>query len=35
MQSCDISYKQNVIFFAILDTCAGTMWFGYNKEYMC
>ena len=22
-------------FFATFDTCAGTMWFGYHKEYMC
>ena len=21
-------------FFATFDTCAGTMWFGYHKEYM-
>ena len=37
MQSCDISYKQNVIFFATLDTCAGTMWFGHHKvlQYVC
>ena len=23
------------IFFATFDTCAGTMWFGHHKEYMC
>ena len=22
-------------FFATFDTCAGTMWFGHHKEYMC
>ena len=31
MQSCDVFHTQHVIFFAILDTCAGTMWFGYHK----
>ena len=25
MQSCDIFHTQHTIFFAILDTCAGTM----------
>ena len=25
MQSCDILHTQHIIFFAILDTCAGTM----------
>ena len=31
MQSCDIFYTQHTIFFAILDTCADIMWFGYHK----
>ena len=22
-------------FFATFDTCAGTIWFGHHKEYMC
>ena len=35
MQSCDIFHTQHAIFFATLDTCAGTMWFGYHKVYMC
>ena len=35
MQSCDVFHKQCTIFFAILDTCAGTMWFGHHKVYMC
>ena len=35
MQSCDVFHTQHAIFFATLDTCAGTMWFGYHKEYMC
>ena len=25
MQSCDVFHKQHAIFFAILDTCVGTM----------
>ena len=25
MQSCDVLHTQHIIFFAILDTCAGTM----------
>ena len=35
MQSCDVFHTQHAIFFATLDTCAGTMWFGHHKEYMC
>ena len=35
IQSCDVLHAQHTIFFAILDTCADTMWFGYHKVYMC
>ena len=35
MQSCDVSHTQHAIFFATLDTCASTMWFGHHKVYMC
>ena len=31
MQSCDVFHTQHAIFFAILDTCASTMWFGHHK----
>ena len=31
MQSCNVFHTQHAIFFVILDTCAGTMWFGYHK----
>ena len=31
MQSCDVFHIQHTIFFATLDTCAGTMWFGHHK----
>ena len=31
MQSCNIFHTQHAIFFTTLDTCAGTMWFGYHK----
>ena len=31
MQSCDVFHTQHAIFFASLDTCAGTMWFGHHK----
>ena len=31
MQSCDVFHTQHTIFFAILDTCAGTMLFGHHK----
>ena len=31
MQSCDVFHTQHAIFFATLDTCAGTMWFGHHK----
>ena len=31
MQSCDVFHTQHTIFFAILDTCADTMWFGHHK----
>ena len=35
MQSCDIFHEQHAIFFAILDTCVGIMWFDHHKVYMC
>ena len=35
MQSCDVFHTQHAIFFTIFDTCAGTMWFGHHKEYLC
>ena len=35
MQSCDVFYTQHATFFTTLDTCAGTMWFGHHKVYMC
>ena len=31
MQFCDVFYTQYAIFFATLDTCADTMWFGHHK----
>ena len=31
MQSCDVFHTQHAIFFAILDTCAGTMWFDHHE----
>ena len=31
MQSCDIFHTQHTIFFATLDTCVDTMWFGHHK----
>ena len=31
MQSCDVFHTRHAIFFAILDTCAGTMWFGHHE----
>ena len=31
MQACDVFHTQHAIFFAILDTCAGTMWFGHHE----
>ena len=31
MQSCDVFHTQHAIFFATLDTCACTMWFGHHK----
>ena len=34
MQSCDAFHTQHAIFFATLDTCAGTMWFGHHMVYM-
>ena len=33
-QSYDVFHIQHAIFFATLDTCAGTMWFGDHKIYM-
>ena len=35
MQSCDVFHTQHAIFFTTFETCAGTMWFGHYKEYMC
>ena len=35
IQSCDVFHTQHTIFFAILDTCADTMWFDDHKFYMC
>ena len=35
MQSCNVFHTQHAIFFATLDTCAGTVWFGHHKVYMC
>ena len=35
MHSWDVFHTQHAIFFAILDTCVDTMWFGYHKFYMC
>ena len=35
MQSYDVFHTQHTIFFATLDTCVGTMWFGHYKIYMC
>ena len=35
MQSCDVFLTQHTIFLATLDTCAGTMWFGHYKIYLC
>ena len=35
MQSCDAFHTQHAIFFATFETCAGKMWFGHHKEYMC
>ena len=34
MQSCNVFHTQHTILFAILDTCADTMWFGHHKFYM-
>ena len=31
LQSCDVFHTQHAIFFATLDTCAGTMWFVHQK----
>ena len=31
MQSCDVFHTQHKIFFATVDTCAGTMWSSYHK----
>ena len=35
LPSCDVFHTQHAKFFATLDTCAGTMWFGHHKVYMC
>ena len=35
LQSWDTFHTQHAKFFATLDTCAGTMWFGHHKVYMC
>ena len=34
-QSCNVFHTQHIIFFATPDTCAGRMWFGHHKVYMC
>ena len=34
MQSCNVFQTQHAIFFATLDTCAGTKWFDHHKEYL-
>ena len=31
MQSCDVFHTQYAKFFATLDTCVGTIWFGHHK----
>ena len=31
LQSCDVFRTQHTIFFATLDTCVNTMWFGHHK----
>ena len=31
MQCCDVFHTQHTIFFATLDTCGSTMWFGHHK----
>ena len=35
MKSCNVFHTQHVIFFTTFDTCAGTIWFGHHKIYMC
>ena len=35
LQSCDAFHIQHAKFFATLDTCVGTVWFGHQKVYMC
>ena len=31
LRTCDVFHTQHEIFFATLDTCASTMWFGHHK----
>ena len=31
IQSCNVFHTQHTIFFATLNTCVGTMWFGHHK----
>ena len=35
LQSCDVFHRQHAIFFTTHDICAGTVWFGHHKKYMC
>ena len=35
MQSCDVFHTQHLIFFATINTCTGTIWFGHHKVYVC
>ena len=34
MHSCHVSHATHT-FFDTFDTCAGTLWIGHHKEYMC
>ena len=33
MQSYNVFHAQHALFFATLDTCVGTMWFGHHKVW--